>query len=151
VAPGGASIGTDTRWRSRWAAAATATGLRSVGGGLLDSAQVVAAVADKRALHVSSGAVAADMESYAVARVAAEAGVPFAAVRAIADPAERPLPRAVIGIIGPDGLPDIDRLILRLCLRPWEGPALFRLRRDTDAAVASLGRLLGSVGPAGLL
>jgi adenosylhomocysteine nucleosidase len=91
------------------------------------------------------------MESYAVAAVAAEAGVPFVAVRAIADPAEQPLPRAVTGIIGPDGMPRLDRLVLRLCLRPWECPSLFRLRRDTDAALASLGRLVGGLGPAGLV
>ena len=150
VAPGAHPIATDTRYRSRWAAAATAAGLQYVGGGLLDSAQIVSSVADKRALYLSSGAVATDMESYAVAGVAAEAGVPFAAVRAIADPAGRPLPRSVIGIIGPDGTPRVGRLILRLCMRPWECPALFRLRRDTDAALASLRRLLGSIGPAGL-
>ncbi len=151
VAPGAPPIAADPAWRAKWVAAAAAARLRTVGGDLADSTQAVAGVADKRALRAASGAAAADMESYAVACVAAAAGVPFAAVRAVADPAGRALPRAVIDIIGPDGLPDIDRLILRLCLRPWECPALYRLRRDSDAAVASLRRLLGSVGPAGLL
>lgn len=150
AAPGCAPIRTDPDWRARWAAAARAAGLRTVGGDLIESPRVVAGLADKRLLHLTSGAVATDMESYAVAAVAAEAGVPFAAVRAIADPAGRPLPRAAIGIIGPDGSPRVGRLILRLCVRPWECPELFRLRRDTDAALASLGRLAGGLGPAGL-
>jgi adenosylhomocysteine nucleosidase len=149
VAPGAPAIATDDEWRAKWAAAAA--GLPVAAGTLADSAGIVTGVADKQTLHRSTGAEAADMESYAVGEVAAEAGVPFAAVRAVADPAGRPLPRSVIGIIGPDGLPDIDRLILRLCLRPWEIPALFRLRRDTDAALASLGRLVGGFGPAGLV
>jgi adenosylhomocysteine nucleosidase len=151
VAPGAPAIAVDPARRAEWAAAAVVAGLPVAGGTLTDSTGIVTTVADKETLHRSTGAVAADMESYAVGAVAAEAGVPFAAVRAVADPAGRALPRAVIGIIGPDGMPDIDRLILRLCLRPWDGPALFRLRRDTDAALASLGRLVGGFGSAGLV
>ena len=121
-----------------------------VGGGLLDCAQVVTSIAEKRNLFEASGAVAVDMESYAVAGVAAEAGVPFVAVRAIADPAGRPLPRSVIGIIGPGCSPRVGRVILHLCLRPWESSALLQLRRDTVAALASLSRLIGGCGPTGL-
>ncbi len=148
--PDGEAIATDPDWRAKSAAAAATAGLRYVGGGLLNSAQVITNAAEKRAHHQSSGAVAADMESYAVASIAAKAGVPFIAVRAIADPAGRPLPRSVIGSIGPDGRPRVGRLILRVCLRPWESFALLQLRRDTDAALASLRRLIGSFGPAGL-
>lgn len=151
VAPGGEAIATDDDWRARWSAAATTAGLPTTGGTLIDSAGIVTTVADKEALHRSSGAVAADMESYAVAAAAAESGVPFAAVRAVADPAGRSLPSSVIGLIGPDGMPDIDRLILRLCVRPWECPALFRLRRDADAALASLGCLVRGFGADGLV
>ena len=141
-------MATDPNWRAEWAAAAA--GLRYVGGGLLDSARVVASISEKRNLYEASGAVAVDMESYAVAGVAAEAGVPFVAVRAIADPAGRPLPRSVIGSIGPDGRPRVGRVMLHVCVRPWEAPALLQLRRDTDAALASLRRLIGGFGPAGL-
>lgn len=147
----GPAIAADGVWRAKWAAAAAAAGLSVAGGTLSDSPGVVRTVADKQALRRSTGAVAADMESYAVAAVAAAAGVPFAAVRAVADPAGRPLPSCVTGLIGPDGRTDIDRLILRLCARPWEIPALVRLRRDANAALASLGRLVGGFGPAGLV
>ena len=140
-------MATDPNWRAEWAAAAAAAGLHTAGGGLLDSAQAVTSIADKRILYEASSAVAVDMESYAVA---AGAGVPFVAARAIADPAGRPLPRSAISSIGPDGVLRVGRVIFRACLRPWEASALLQLRRDTDAALASLRRLLGGFGPVGL-
>ena len=82
-------MATDPNWRAEWAAAAAAARLHTAGGGLLDSAQAVTSIADKRILYEASSAVAVDMESYAVAGVAAGAGVPFVAARAIADPAGR--------------------------------------------------------------
>ena len=51
---------------------------------------------------------------------------------------------------GPDGKPRLARLVGRVCLRPWEVPQLLQLRRDTNAALASLGRLIGGFGAAGL-
>ena len=146
VTPDDEAIDCDPAARSRWQRTAAETGLRYSGGSLIGSAQAVVSVADKRRLHVSSGAVAVDMESFAVAQVASEAGVPFTAVRAVSDPAGRPLPRLVLGSIAPDGTPRIGHLVRRACLSPWEVPALFRLRRDTDAALASLGRLIGGFG-----
>lgn len=151
VSPNGHAIAVDLDLRARWQGAAEAAELRAVGGGLLGTARPLASVADKRACHRSSGAAAVDMESHAVAGIAAEASVPFVAVRAIADPAGRPLPRVAAGSIGPDGRPRIGHVVLGVCLRPWEVPALLRLRRDTDAALASLRRLTGGLGPAGLV
>ena len=141
VAPDGEAIACDSAMRSRWQRAAAAAGQSHAGGSLVGSDQAVVGVADKRRLYRSSGAVAVDMESLAVARVAGEAGVPFAAVRAVSDPAGRPLPRLVLGSIAPDGTPRLGRLARRACLAPWEVPALFRLRRDTDRALASLARI----------
>ena len=65
-------------------------------------------------------------------------------------PAERPLPHSLADCIGPDGKPRLARIAGRACLRPWEVFALLQLRRDSAAALASLGRLLGGLGPAGL-
>jgi adenosylhomocysteine nucleosidase len=148
MSPEGDAVATDPDLRATWAAAAAAAGLHHVDGSLMESARILASAAEKRAAHRSSGAVAVDMESRAVAGVAAEAGMPFIAVRAIADPAGRPLPRSVIGSIGPNGGPRVGRVILRVCLRPWEAPALLQLRRDTNAALESLRRLIGGFGPA---
>lgn len=145
----GETFACDADLRARWDAAATAAGVRH-GGILLGSARPITGITEKWDLHETSSAVAVDMESAAVARVAAGAGIPVLAVRAIADPAERALPATAIGSIGPDGEPRLGAVLLGLCRRPWEIPALLRLRRDRDAALMTLGRLIGGFGPTGL-
>ncbi len=65
---------------------------RVVRGGLAGVEQVIAAAACKAALHSETGAAAVDMESHIAAAYAAEAGLPFAALRVISDPASRALP-----------------------------------------------------------
>lgn len=114
------------------------SGLEAAGGVLVSTPGMVATPADKRRLRHDSGAVAVDMESHAVALVAAAAGVPFVALRAVADPAERSLPAALLDAIAADGRPRVGRLVARLSRRPWQVPAVFRLRRDLRAALATL-------------
>ena len=58
----------------------------------------LATVDAKRAAHAETGAVAVEMESAAIAAVATRAGVPFACVRAVLDPASSPLEDAGIFI-----------------------------------------------------
>jgi hypothetical protein len=65
-------------------------GLHVFEGELIASASVLTGH-EKRAL-AASGAIAVDMESYAVAQAAAQAGVPWLALRAIVDPAGTSLP-----------------------------------------------------------
>src|ERR1700731_2573430 len=65
---------------------------RVVRGALAGVEQVVAARAVKAALRSETGAAAVDMESHIAAAYAAEAGLPFGALRVIADPATRALP-----------------------------------------------------------
>src|SRR6185437_13555113 len=60
----------------------------------------------KRALHRAASAVAVDTGSHIAAAVAAAHGVPFAAFRVIADPAERALPAAASAALRPGGTID---------------------------------------------
>ena len=62
---------------------------------------IVATPAAKRALAVRSGAGLVDMETHAVAAVAAAAGLPCAAVRVISDAALDELPREVAALARP--------------------------------------------------
>ena len=61
-------------------------------GGLLSVTKVITSVAEKRRLAREWGAVAVDMESAGVARAAAEAGLPFCAIKSITDSAGQSIP-----------------------------------------------------------
>ena len=145
--PDGRWVETAGAWRADWESRANAAGLRTVGGNLVGSPRVVAPTRHKRRLHETAGAVAVDMESHAVALAAEAAGVPFLVIRAIADPAGRSLPSAVIGTIGPDGRERRAHAAARLALRPWQLLAVLHLRQDARAALSALGGLARLLGP----
>jgi hopanoid-associated phosphorylase len=123
---------------------------RVVRGGLAGVEEVVVARARKAALRSHTGAAAVDMESHIAAAYATEAGLPFAAVRVISDPADRSLPALAQSAIKPNG--DIDlRSILRGVVRnPRTLSALVSMGIDFNRALRSLrgcrGFLLGSDG-----
>lgn len=108
-----------------------------------DISGVDRAVADRHAkasLYRRSGALAVDMESHVAARLAAQHRVPFAALRIIADPAERTLPRAALDGMRPDGGTDIAAVLRALVLRPSDLPGLIHTAFDARAAFATLKR-----------
>jgi hopanoid-associated phosphorylase len=123
---------------------------RVVRGGLAGVEEVVVARARKAALRSHTGAAAVDMESHIAAAYATEAGLPFAAVRVISDPADRSLPALAQRAIKPNG--DIDlRSILRGVVRnPRTLSALVSMGIDFNRALRSLrgcrGFLLGGDG-----
>lgn len=102
---------------------------------------VVADPAAKRELHLSTGAIAADMESHIVARVAADHGIAFAAIRVVLDPAHRMLPGAAIAAAGRNGRLDLASMTRAVLARPAQLAALGRLTCDAYAARRSLVRL----------
>jgi len=102
----------------------------------------------KQALFAATGARVVDMESGAVARVAAEAGRPFAVIRAVADGADLTLPSSALAGIGPDGKPRPFAVLGRLALKPWELPDLIRVGLDSHAAHSSLRAALTGLGAA---
>jgi nucleoside phosphorylase len=102
------------------------------------SPAIVATVAEKHALHLSSRAVACDMESHVAARVAARHGLPFAVTRVISDAADRPLPPAVQVAMAAGGGLAIGAILWSIVKRPWQVPALIRTARDAWRAGRSL-------------
>jgi nucleoside phosphorylase len=89
-------------------------------------------------LRTRTGAIAVDLESAAVACLAAERGLPFAVVRAIADPADRPVPALSLAGMGADGTMRPWPVIRRLIVAPQHLPALVRLGIDTRRSLAAL-------------
>ncbi len=136
--------------------AAVATGIPSPfrgegqGGGkyILGLDRMVLSAAEKADLYKRTGAVAIDMESHRVALVAAAAGLPVLAVRAIGDPAGRALPALAARALGEDGRPRIGTVVAGLLRRPGDIGALLRVKRDTDSALTGLAGVADLVVPA---
>lgn len=88
----------------------------TVAGGILAASNgVLTTDISKRELARATGARAVDMESGAVAEVAAYGGgIPFLAVRAISDTIEFSPPSALLNAVRPDGSADLIRLLMLL-------------------------------------
>lgn len=109
--------------------------------------QVVVDPQRKRELHARTGAIAVDMESHLVARLAALNGLSFAAVRVIVDPAHRLVPSTAVLAMASDGGTDLSAMFYELWEQPAQIMSLLRLAVDIYAARAALLRLRRVVGP----
>jgi adenosylhomocysteine nucleosidase len=113
-------------------------GFRPGDGTLLGSDLLLADVAAKATANRASGALAVDMESHRVARVAAARGLPFLVLRAIADPCDQAIPPAARDSVAPDGSVRTLATMLGLLRRPQDLPALIALGRCSAIAHATL-------------
>ncbi len=100
----------------------------------------VVMIAEKAVLYKSTMAAAVDLESVDVARVAALRQIPFAAMRAVADPAHRALPPASLVALDEQGRIAISRVVASVIRRPRQIVELARLARDASAARRTLSR-----------
>ncbi|MDB5416133.1 MAG: Phosphorylase [Rubritepida sp.] len=131
------SFAADPRWLADLSHRTLATpGILAASDVLLSSVQA------KQALHRATQAMAVDMESGVAARFAASRGVPFAALRSVADGPEDILPRAAAVGLNPDGSVAPLRVLAALARHPLELPALIRLARSSAKAHAALRRAL---------
>jgi len=133
-------------WRERVAAAvslaAAVSPLAVSAGNLLTSTRAIDTPSGKSAAFRDTGAAAVDMESAAVAAIAAQHNLPFIAVRVIVDTAADTLPRAVVNA-SRLGKVRIGRLIAGLIVAPGDIAALIRLARRYRIAMRSL-RAIGA-------
>jgi adenosylhomocysteine nucleosidase len=134
----------DTRWLAGLSLteaqiASIALGRRRVVRGLLAGVEEVVAASDcKAALHSETGAAAVDMESHIAAAYAAEANIPFAALRVISDPAHRALPVAARRAIKPNGDLDLVQIMGSVVRNPRSLRALVSTGIDFNRALRSL-------------
>ncbi|MCU0307443.1 MAG: hypothetical protein MUE51_06675 [Thermoleophilia bacterium] len=105
------------------------------------------ALARTPAERAAGGGDAVDMESAALARACRDAGVPFLAVRAVSDPAHRPLPD-LLALVDPAGRPRAGRIARHLARRPGQVLVLARLGRDAGRAGAALAAALAPLAGA---
>jgi adenosylhomocysteine nucleosidase len=99
---------------------------------------VVVSIAEKRRLSRETGAAVVDMESGAVAAIAAAAGVPFAVLRAVCDPADRALPPAALVALDGAGRMGAARMAMSVMASPGQLGALCGLARDAATARRAL-------------
>ncbi len=139
-------IDEDRRWLSRetrWLrlpALIEQTG--AIEGPVLGAQTVVATHADKHRAWRETGAIAVDLESVVVARVAAALGIPFLVLRAIGDPAARELPPAALLPLRSDGKPAVSQVLASVLRRPSQLLTLFGVALEARQALQAL------VGPA---
>ena len=137
---------TDAAWRERLRPVLAAA-LEVTTAGIIGSDRVIETPADKRRLFTDTGAAAVDMESHAVAAVAADAGVPLLVLRAVSDPAGAVIPPAAMAGVGKDGRTRHLAVAWALVWRPGDLPAVLRLRHDSALAVRTLRRVAVLAGP----
>jgi adenosylhomocysteine nucleosidase len=134
---------TSADWRNR-VAARLMPGCVAVDGAVLSAPAAVDAADRKAELFQRTGAVAVDMESAAIARVASERHLPFIAVRVIVDTAGDSVPRAVVAA-STAGEVNLARLIGGLLRAPSQIPPLIRLAQRYAAAKRSLRGIAGAL------
>lgn len=107
-------------------------------GGLVGVEKVITGQAGKAALRSEFGAAAVDMESHIAAEFAAKAGLPFAALRVVSDPASRALPEIATTAIKPNGDIDMRKVLRGIARNPLVIRALVSTGRDFNRALRSL-------------
>lgn len=107
-------------------------------GSLLESKSLVAFSRDKQQLYQQSHALALDMESVAVAKVAHTHALPFIAIRTIADPVTMDLPKAVSYALNSQGDVEMGKLLRYLLWHPTELKGLITLGQHFNAAKKTL-------------
>jgi adenosylhomocysteine nucleosidase len=119
----------------------------AVYGPILGVSAPVARPEAKRALHRSTGALAVDMESHVVARIAAARALPMTAVRVITDSAKRELPPVALTAMRANGTIDIAAVIRSMMKAPSELPLLMSTALDAVIGLVALVRCRQCLGP----
>jgi hopanoid-associated phosphorylase len=133
----------DRAWAGRLAAALPA----ATCGRFASAEKPVGAVEEKAALRSATGALAVDLESFTVARLARDFGVPFAVIRAVSDDARHALPHAATVGLGADGRPAVGKVLASLRDHPWQIGALIRTALEAEDGFHALERACAALGP----
>ncbi|HZK98752.1 MAG TPA: hypothetical protein VFC47_02540 [Caulobacteraceae bacterium] len=143
VANGETRLAADPAWSDALAALLPGASRDDV----LGQDAMVAGAEAKTDLRLGTGAAVVDMESHVVARLAAQAGRPFAVLRAVADGAGHALPRAAQVGLKENGDADVGAVLRALLARPGDLGALIRTARGAGAAFRALAHARHLLGP----
>ena len=143
VSAGGQRIEADPAWTARLAERLPEAEV----GDIVSVPAPVRRTRQKRHLQASTGACGVDMESFQAAALAQELGVPFAAVRVVADPVERELPPAVHSGLQTDGSVAMTAVLGSLAREPGQMLSLARVTVDAFVAFRALLSGRDKLGP----
>jgi hopanoid-associated phosphorylase len=131
----------DERWRTR-----VCEKLTVVEGPLAGSDRIVGLPEQKARLRANTGALGVDLESHIAAEVAARHGLPFCALRVIADGAEHRLPPAVHVAMTAEGEVSLPQVLRALARQPGQLGELIATGWRAHTAFSSLFRSLRLLG-----
>ncbi len=137
VVAGRAQIMVDEHWHQRLFLCLVES-LPVHSGAIAHTPIVLSSRAQKASLHAETKAMAADMESMAVAQVARKAGLPFVAIRAIADPFDLTLPHCALNAVDEGGQSKLTKLLPGLARSPLDLVPLIALGIAFHRALATL-------------
>src|SRR5437868_14739841 len=107
-------------------------------GAVLGASAILATEAEKSRAWRDTGALAVDLESDVVARIASRAGIPFLVARTIAATAYRELPPAALIPLFQAGTPNLARVLGAIFRRPRHIALLIGPARETRMALSAL-------------
>jgi adenosylhomocysteine nucleosidase len=110
-------------------------------GRLFTAESIVGRPKEKKRLGLDHDALAVDMESAAIAKACAGAGIPFGCVRAISDEADTPVSPQIVKLLIEERI-SLLRVIGTALRRPALLPEFRRLAGDTRKAAARLAETL---------
>lgn len=140
------------RWvRFGEASFATDAGLCSALGGatidgLLGASSIAVTALEKARLWQESRCAGIDLETGIVAQLAGERALPFAALRAVCDPAGMGLPPVALLALSAEGQIGLPRVLGSLAREPRQIAALLALGVAAARARAALTRRVGAIG-----
>ena len=114
---------------------------------ILGGDRIIADKREKKVLWTLTGAAAVDLESGAVAKIASEYGMPFAALRVICDAATRNLPPLALNALNQSGKVELGSVLKALAINPFQTPALIGVAADALKARRAIVRYLWSLKP----
>lgn len=104
----------------------------------LGSDEVITSVEEKTALFQSTGSTVVDMESHRIGKVCSASNIPFFVLRAVCDPAGQSIPAAAAHAIDDQGRTRPMAVASGLFRNPGDFADLMRLKKQTEAALATL-------------
>ena len=107
--------------------------------------KMVRKISEKQAFAEKTGAIAVDMETYAIASLCRERKERFLAVRAVSDDLSADLPDEVLSLVGETGAVRIGAVIGALWKRPGSYKDMWHLRENAMLCADRLSKFLDGV------